>query len=74
MFREVERRRHISDKNHDMRERRISGMSDMTGATMGGMSSVSSYMSGRLVTLPLLVIHRVRQCAFCWPGGARRSL
>ena len=40
-LREIERRRHISD----MRDRRLSGQSEGTFATMGGVSSVSSVQS-----------------------------
>merc|ERR1719458_2394191 len=63
---EVERRRHISNRNMDnMRERRTSvGMSDMTNATLGGMSTASSsFMSG---SVPMVDLAELAEATNNW--------
>ena len=87
-IREVERRRHISNRNMDiMRERRTSGlktqikmalveksyvlqlgiqvgMSDMTNATLGGMSTASSsFMSG---SVPMVDLAELAEATNNW--------
>ena len=50
---EVERRRHISNRNQETRDRRFSGMSEGTNITMGGMSSASSNATGAIPNVTL---------------------
>ena len=63
---EVERRRHISNKNQETRDRRFSGMSEGTNATMGGMSSASSNATG---AIPKITLEELARACNNWDLG-----